>query len=71
MDKNDSLNCESIKPIEVEDKQDTIMNREDFRTGLCQTITGAIHLEEGQGMDKVIEVGQGMIQSLEVITETI
>ena len=60
-DKTDSSNSESIKLIEVEDKQDTIMNREDFRTGLGQTITGAIHLEEGQGMDKIIKVGQGMI----------
>ena len=37
------------------------MNREDFRTGLGQTTTGTVHLEEGQGMDKVIEVGQDMI----------
>ena len=59
-DKTDSSNCEYIKPIEVEDKQHAIMNREDFRTGIDQTITGAIHLEEGQGMDKIIEVGQGM-----------
>ena len=32
-----------------------------FKTALGQIITGAIHLEEGQGMDKIIEVGQGMI----------
>ena len=37
------------------------MNREVFKTGLDQTAVGAIHLEEGQGMDKNIKVGQGMI----------
>ena len=42
-DKTDSSNCESIKPIEVEDKQDAIMDREDFRTDLGQIIAGAIH----------------------------
>ena len=47
------------------------MNREDFRTGLGQTITGAINTEEGQGMEKIIEVGQDMIQIIEVIRETI
>ena len=47
------------------------MNREDFRTGLGQTTTGAIHIEEEQGMDKIIEVGQGMIQIIEVIMEII
>ena len=45
------------------------MNSEDFRTGIGQTIKGAIHLEEGQGMDKIIEVVQGMIQIIGVITE--
>ena len=53
-DKTDSLNCESISPIEVQDRQDPIVNREDFRAGLGQTI----HIEEDQGMDKIIEVGQ-------------
>ena len=71
MDKTDSLNHESIKPIEVEDNKDVITNSEYFRTGLGQIITGAIHLEEGPGMDKIIEVGQGMIQIIAVITETI
>ena len=61
MDKTDSLNCELIKPIEMEDKQDAIMNSEVFKTGLGQIIAGAIHLVGGQGMDKIIEVGQGMI----------
>ena len=45
--RTDSSNHESIKPIEVEERQDATMNREDFRTGLGQTITGAIHIEEG------------------------
>ena len=43
------------------------MNREDFRTGLGQTI----HIKEDQGMDKIIEVGQDMILIIGVITETI
>ena len=71
MDKTDSLNCESIKPTEVEDKQDIIMNSKVFRTGLGQTIAWAIHLEQGQGMDKIINIGQGMIQIIGVIKETI
>ena len=61
MDKKDSSNHESIKPIKVEDKQDAFRDSEDFRTDLGQIIAGAIHLEEGQGMNKLIEVGQGMI----------
>ena len=36
-------------------------NREDFRTSLGQTTTGTIHMEEDQGMDKIIKVGQNMI----------
>ena len=70
-DKTDSSNSESIKPIEVEDRQDTAMNREDFRTCLGQTITEAIHIEEGQSMNKIIKVGQDMIQIIEVIIEII
>ena len=70
-DKTDSSNCESIKPIEVEDRQDATMKSEDFRTGLGQTTTGAIHIEEDQGMNKIIEVGQGMIHIIEVIMEII
>ena len=53
--KIDNLN-ESVSPTEVEDRQDTITNREYFRTGLGQTT----HIEEDQGMDKVIEVGRDM-----------
>ena len=71
MDKTDSLNHRSIKPIVVEDKQDAITNSKDFRTGLGWTITGAIHLEEGPGMDKIIKVGHGMIQTIGVIIEAI
>ena len=47
MDKTDSLSHESIKPIEVEDKQDAITKSKFFRTGLGQTVTGTIHLGEG------------------------
>ena len=43
-DRIDNLNHEYISPIEVEDRQDAIMNREDFRTGLGQTT----HTEEDQ-----------------------
>ena len=65
-DKIDSLNHESISPTEVENKQDAVTNREDFLTGLGQTTAGAIHTEEGQGMYKIIEVGQDMILIIEV-----
>ena len=44
-----------------------LQTREDFRTGLGQTT----HIEEDQGMDKIIEVGQDMFLIIEVITETI
>ena len=66
-DKTDSLNHESISPTEVEDRQDTIMNREDFRIVLGQIM----HTEEDQGMDKSIEVGQDMILIIGVITDAI
>ena len=56
---------------DVEDGQQATMNREDFRTCLVQTTTVTIHIEEDQGMDKIIKVGQDMIQIIEVITETI
>ena len=39
------------------------------KTDLGQIKAGAIHLEEGQDMDKIIEVGQGMIQIIQVIIE--
>ena len=66
-DKTESLNCEYISPIEVEDMQDAVTNREDFKTGLGQTI----HVKEDQGVDKIIKVGQDMILILGVIMETI
>ena len=48
-----------------------IKNREDFRTGLDETTTGTMHTEEGQGMDKIVKVGQDMILVIEVIMEII
>ena len=66
-DKTNSLNCRYISPVEVEDRQDILMNREDFKTGLGQTL----HTDEDQGMDQIIEVGQDMILIIGVITETI
>ena len=70
-DKTNSSNHESINPMEVEDRQETITNREDFRIGLGQTKMGMIHIEEDQGMDKIIEVSEDMIQTIGVIMETI
>ena len=58
---------EFTNPIEEEDRQDTIINRKDFRTGLGQTK----HAEEDQGMDKITEVGQDMILIIEVVTDII
>ena len=66
-DRIDSLNHKYTSPIEVEHRQDTIMNREDFRTDLGQTTC----TEEDQGMDKTTEVGQDMILIIGVVTETI
>ena len=56
-----------ISPIEVEDRQDIIMNREDSRTGLGQTT----HTEEDQGINKIIEEGQDMILIIGVFTDII
>ena len=39
------------------------MIREDFKTGSDQII----HTEDDLGMDKIIEVGQGMILIIEVV----
>ena len=61
MDRTECSNCKSIKPTNVEDRQDAIINREDFKRGLGKTITEAIHIDEGQGMDNITEVGEGMI----------
>ena len=64
--KTDNLNHVSISPTEVEDRHNTITNK-DFRTGLGQTT----HIGGDQGMDKTIEVGQDMFLIIEVITQTI
>ena len=66
-DRIGSPNHKLTNPIEVEDRQNTIKNREDFRTGLGQTT----HSEEDQGMDKIIEVGQDMILIIEVVMDII
>ena len=66
-DKIDSLNHKFISPVEVEDRQDIIMNREDFRTGPGQTT----HTEEDQGIDKIIEVAQDTILIIGVVMEII
>ena len=71
MDKTYSLNYEFFKTIGVEDEQDAITNSVVFKTSLGQTVAGVKHLEEGKGMDKIIKVGQGLIQIIGVITETI
>ena len=47
--------------------QKRCISREDFKTGLGETI----HTEEDQGMDKIIDVGQDMILIIGVIKETI
>ena len=47
------------------------MNNKVFKIGLDHTVAGAMHLEEGQGMDKHVLVGQGMTQIIEETTETI
>ena len=70
-DKIDSSNHRFLKVIEEEDKQDAITIREDFKIGLDQIVAGVIHLEECQGIDKSIEVGQGMTQIIEEIIKTI
>ena len=66
-DRIDSLNHKYTSPIEVEHRQDTIMNREDFRTDLDQTTC----TEEGQGMDKATEVGQDTILIIGVVMDII
>ena len=50
-DKTNNLSHEYITLIEAEVRLNTIMIREDFRTGLDQTM----HTEDDQGMDKTIE----------------
>ena len=66
-DRIDSLTHKFISPIEEEDRQDIITNREDFRLGLGHTT----HTEEDEGMDKIIGVGQNMILIIGVVTDII
>ena len=65
--KTDNSKHEFISPTDVEDRQDVIMHREDFRAGLGKKT----HIEEDQGMNKIIEVGHDMFLIIEVIMETI
>ena len=62
-DRIHSFNHEFNSPIEVEDRQDTTTNREDFRIGLVQ-IT---HTEEDKSMDTIIEVGHDMILIIQIV----
>ena len=66
-DRVDNLNLEYISLIEVEVSLDINMIREDFKTGLDQTM----HTEDDQGMDKTIDVGHDMILIIEVATDII
>ena len=61
---NRQFNHEFISPIEVEDIQGIISNREDYRTGLGPTT----HTEEDQCMDKIIEVGHNTVLIIGVVT---
>ena len=47
------------------------LQTEDFRTSLGQTTRGTTHIEEDQGLDKIIKVGQDLILIIGVVTETI
>ena len=61
-DRTDNSNHECTSPIKAEVRLGTTTIREDFKTGLDQiTCT-----EHDIGMDKIIEVGQGMILIVEV-----
>ena len=66
-DRIDNLSGKYISLIEAEVRLDVIMIKEDFRTGLDQTM----HIEDDQGMDKIIEVGQDMILIIEVVIDII
>ena len=66
-DRIDSFNHTFISPIEVEERQDKTMNREDLRTDLGQTT----HTEKDQGMDKIMEVGHNVILIIGVVMVTI
>ena len=66
-DRLDNLSHGYISLIKAEIILDVTMIREDFRTGLGQTMC----TEDDQGMDKNIEVGQDMILIIEVVTDII
>ena len=66
-DRIDNLSHEYISLIEAEVRLDITTIREDFRTGLDQTM----HTEEDQGMDKTTKVGQDMTLILEAVTDII
>ena len=61
-DRTDHLNPNYTNLIKVEVRLDVTMIREDFKIGLDQTTC----TEDDLGMDKTIEVGQGMILIIEV-----
>ena len=62
-DRIDNLSHEYISLIEAEVRLDVTMIREDFRTGLGQTIC----IEDDHSMNKAIEVGQDMIPIIEAV----
>ena len=66
-DRTDNSNHEYINLIEAEVRLDVTMIREDFRSGLDQTIC----TEDDQGIYKTIEIGQDMILIIEVVTNII
>ena len=61
-DRIDHLSLKCTIPIQVEDRLDIITSKGDFKIGLGQTT----HTEDDQHMDKIIQVGQDMIQTIEV-----
>ena len=66
-DSTDNSRHKYISLIEADVRQDTIMNREDFRTGLGQkTCT-----KKDQGMDKITDIGQDMNLIIWVVMDTI
>ena len=66
-DRIDNLSHEYISLIEAEVRLDITTIREDFSKGLGQKM----HTKDNQGMDKTIEVCQGMILIKEVVTDII
>ena len=66
-DRIGNLSHKYISLIEAEVKLDVTMIREDFRTGLGQTM----HTEDDQVMGKTIEVVQDMILIIEIVMDII